>query len=147
MLKWQAAALLVLVWVQPAQSTERLALMEGPLSLIVTVNGLRCCDGTWRVALYHKDSKWMSESGMVRGRIGSVLADSQRVEIHGLPRGKYAIAVHQDLNGDGKLNRRFGLVPREPYGFSNDVGKYGPASFEEASFELNEDKEISITMH
>ena len=84
---------------------------------------------------------------MARGRIGMIESDNARVEIHGLPAGVYAIAVHQDLNNDGKLNRRLGLIPREPYGFSNNVGKYGPASFDKASFTLDGDTEMTIRIH
>lgn len=44
-----------------------------------------------------------------------------------------AIAVFQDLNGDGKLTKNgFGL-PIEPYGFSNNArGLLGPPSFSQA---------------
>ena len=38
-----------------------------------------------------------------------------------LPPGRYAIAVFQDLNGNGKLDASFFGVPKEPYGFSRDV--------------------------
>lgn len=120
---------------------------EGPLSLIVNVQGLKCCDGVLRIALYPEGSDWLEASGMARGRISMIDSDTQQIEIHGLPEGTYALAVHQDLNNDGKLNRRFGLIPREPYGFSNDVGKYGPASFKQASFHLARDMNITVSLH
>jgi len=72
---------------------------------------------------------------------------AQTFEIHGLPAGKYAVAVFQDLDNDNRLNRWLGLLPREPYGFSNNVGKYGPASFNKAAFDLSEDKSISIQLN
>ncbi len=122
-------------------------LLEGEFSLIVNVEGLVCCEGTLRLGVYHDKAFWMSETGMVRGRIGMVSSQTQKVEIHGLPKGNYAIAVHQDLNGDGKLNRRLGLIPKEPYGFSNNVGKYGPAAFGKASIYLDKDREITIVLN
>ena len=49
-----------------------------------------------------------------------------------------AIAVFQDLNGDGKLTKsRFGL-PVEPYGFSNNARSLlGPPSFSQAAFDIS----------
>lgn len=121
--------------------------VEGNLSLLVKLEGLQCCDGVLRLGVYHHKDYWMSNSGMIRGRISVVVAGSQTIEIHGLPAGIYAIAVHQDVNADGRFNRSFGILPREPYGFSNDAGKYGPASFHKASFGLNQDMNISINMN
>ncbi len=49
--------------------------------------------------------------------------------------GVYAIAVFQDLNADGVLNRGAFGAPTEPYGFSNNArGSFGPPSFQKASF-------------
>lgn len=54
------------------------------------------------------------------------------------------IAIFQDLNGDGKLTKNgFGL-PIEPYGFSNNArSTFGPPSFSQAAFKVNE-KSTSI---
>ena len=51
-----------------------------------------------------------------------------------IPAGKYAIAVFQDSNVDGKLTKNMFGVPKEPYGFSNNkYGKFGPPNFEVAA--------------
>jgi uncharacterized protein (DUF2141 family) len=65
-----------------------------------------------------------------------------------IPAGKYAIAVFQDSNGDGKLNKNMFGVPKEPYGFSNNkYGKFGPPDFEDVSFDVKEDTSISLTIN
>ena len=61
--------------------------------------------------------------------------------------GRYAIAVYQDLDNNNKLDRWLGLIPKEPYGFSNNVGRYGPVSFAQASFELQKDLTLLITLN
>ncbi len=122
-------------------------LPEGPLSLVVNVDGLRCCNGVLRLAVYNDADYWLSNTDMVRGRLGFILGESQTFEIHGLPAGKYAVAVFQDNDSDNKLDRWLGILPKEPYGFSNNVGKYGPVSFNQAAFELTEDKTISIQLN
>jgi uncharacterized protein (DUF2141 family) len=56
----------------------------------------------------------------------------------GLAPGRYAVAVFQDVNGNGELDRRPPGLPTEPYGFSNDVGRFAPPSFERALVRLDE---------
>lgn len=51
-----------------------------------------------------------------------------------------AIAVFQDLNGDGKLTKNSFGLPVEPYGFSNDARSLlGPPSFSQAAFTMKDD--------
>jgi len=64
-----------------------------------------------------------------------------------IPAGKYAIAVFQDCNVDGKLNKNMFGVPKEPYGFSkNKFGKFGPPDFKDVSFDVKGDTSISLTI-
>lgn len=119
---------------------------EGELSLIINISNIKCCSGTLLVAVYNDKSYWLQRTGMIRGRISLISKDEEQIEIHGLPSGQYSVAVHQDSNFNKKLDKYLGLIPREPYGFSNNVGKYGPASFEKASFDLMQDKEIHIKL-
>ena len=122
-------------------------LSEGPLSVVINVEGIKCCDGVMRLALYHDEAYWMSNTHIARGRLGFIQGDTQRFEIHGLPAGRYAVAVYQDVNSNNKLDRWFWTVPREPYGFSNNVGQYGPVSYEKAAFDLTQDSNLTIRLN
>ncbi len=122
-------------------------LPEGPLSVVVHVQGVRCCEGVLRLAVYNKSKYWMSPRHMVRGRLGFIQSEEQTFELHGLPPGDYAVAVYQDLDSNGKLDRWFGLIPKEPYGFSNNVGRHGPASFRKAAFNLQQDITITVVLN
>lgn len=59
------------------------------------------------------------------------------LRIQGVEPGDYAIAVFQDLNGNGRIDRPF-FIPTEPYGFSNDTGRIGPPRFEAAKVSVRE---------
>ena len=65
-----------------------------------------------------------------------------------LPPGRYAIAVFQDLNGNGKLDQSFFGVPKEPYGFSRDAEGSGltPPGFEAAAVSLGDEPQ-ALTIH
>lgn len=53
----------------------------------------------------------------------------------GLPAGSYAVSILHDENDDQKLNKTNLGLPKEGYGFSNNVvGAFGPPSWSRASF-------------
>lgn len=55
----------------------------------------------------------------------------------GLPAGRYAVAVYQDMNHNESLDRSILGMPTEPYGFSRDAAvRFGPPSFDEMVLEL-----------
>jgi uncharacterized protein (DUF2141 family) len=53
----------------------------------------------------------------------------------GLPSGNYAVSILHDENDDQKMNKNTFGIPKEGYGFSNNVvGAFGPPSWGRASF-------------
>ena len=53
-----------------------------------------------------------------------------------------AVAVFQDIDGNGKLTKSQLGIPSEPYGFSNNArGMFGPPAFMEAAFVLSSARE------
>lgn len=57
----------------------------------------------------------------------------------GLQPGRWAVAAYQDVNANGRLDTQpilFWQLPSEPFGFSNDVGRFSPPTFSGAAFEL-----------
>ncbi len=54
-----------------------------------------------------------------------------------LPEGDYAISLFHDENENKKLDTNFISIPKEAFGFSNNVlGVMGPPSFENAKFKV-----------
>ena len=60
----------------------------------------------------------------------------QNFEINGmLPHGEYAISLFVDSNGNKKIDKNFFGIPKEQYGFSNNVmGRMSAPSFDQAKF-------------
>ena len=69
---------------------------------------------------------------------GQATLGTVELRVRNVKPGTYAIAVFHDVNGNGKLDRSFIGLPNEPYGFSNDVGRRGPPSFEAARIVVRE---------
>ncbi|ANY84779.1 hypothetical protein BB934_38335 (plasmid) [Microvirga ossetica] len=59
--------------------------------------------------------------------------------------GTYAIAIFQDLNGNGRLDRTPLGLPLEPYGFSNDAGRLRRPTFAGASIQVG-DQDLRIAV-
>ena len=68
---------------------------------------------------------------------GAAVVGTVELRIRDVKPGDYAIAVFQDLNGNGRIDRPF-FVPTEPYGFSNDAGRRGLPRFEAAKVSVRE---------
>jgi uncharacterized protein (DUF2141 family) len=119
---------------------------EEQYSIIVNIQNIRCCEGVIMLGLYNEEDKWLDSTGMVRGRLSIANSDKQTIELHGLPAGEYAIAIIQDLNQNQKLDRKLGILPKEPYGFSNNTGRYGPGKYKNAKFTLDQDMVVTISL-
>jgi uncharacterized protein (DUF2141 family) len=58
--------------------------------------------------------------------------------------GTYAVAVFFDVNGNGKMDTNFLGIPKEKYGFSNNVYPLTrAANFKESSFSITGKEEVS----
>ena len=64
-----------------------------------------------------------------------------------LKEGDYAVKVLIDTNNNGDIDLNFFGLPKEQFGFSNNVlGLFGAPKFDKASFGLNMDKKIIINL-
>jgi uncharacterized protein (DUF2141 family) len=64
-----------------------------------------------------------------------------------LPPGRYAIAVFQDVNVNDRLDKNFFGVPKEPYGFSQNIfGTFGPPDFEAVAIDLGSGASVTLTI-
>lgn len=105
--------------------------------LRVTIRGLEPGIGRIYIQLIANARDFESRNGAVlRSEIHPVpAADTAIISFHGVPVGTYAVKVFQDLSGNGKLDKDFLGIPKEPFGFSNDaMGRTGPPTFAAASF-------------
>jgi uncharacterized protein (DUF2141 family) len=66
---------------------------------------------------------------------------------HDLPAGTYAVAILHDENDDQKMNNNFFGIPKEGYGFSNNVmGALGPPSFSRAAILFDGTQDLQVTI-
>lgn len=106
---------------------------KGNCSLTVKAWGFKNNNGFAMIGLWTHPEKWTEDAGKLVG--ARVVIKNLRAEAHfdHLACGSYAIALFQDANRNGILDKNFIGIPREGYGFSGK-GDYrtGPAKFDEA---------------
>lgn len=121
-----------------------LACRASAADLIVIVDHLKSRIGNVRAAVF--DDPKAFPKAMLQGQKSQVGDSAVTLTFKDLPKGRYAVSAYQDLNLNDKLDTNAFGMPKEPYGFSQKArGRFGPPSFEEASFEFgNEDKTIHI---
>ncbi len=71
---------------------------------------------------------------------------SHSIIFKNIPNGSYAIKLYHDENDNKKLDMNLFGIPSEGYGFSNNVGAYGPANFKDASFNITHNKTLKIDL-
>ena len=105
------------------------AVPAGAATLTVQVTGVESGEGQVFVGLCPTS---FEESTCTAGKRQPARPGAMRFSFPGVPAGRYAIAVYHDVNANGRLDKQIFGLPAEPYGFSNDVGRSAPPSFEGA---------------
>lgn len=121
--------------------------LQNDRSLTVQVTGVESEGGTLRLAVYASEESFMDETQIAYFAEASVTDKGPQKITLQLPDGVYALAIYHDLNDDRELNTNLLGIPRESYGFSNNVmGTFGPPSFREASFSVSDDTILAIDL-
>jgi uncharacterized protein (DUF2141 family) len=97
--------------------------------------------GTIYVSVCTKSAEW-SDNGKYTFTCEPLLGEQTSVAINSVPYGDYAIAIYQDVNGNGKFDTNFFGIPKEPYAFSNNkVPLFSEPSFEKCKFHFNQQQQ------
>jgi uncharacterized protein (DUF2141 family) len=102
----------------PATPKARVPLLKIPITVIVT--NLESPSATVEMSIYGPDDKFPSPDRQLKKYRVKPKNRILKVKIRGLPYGEYAIALYQDLKNDGKIDKNFLGIPKDPYGFSNN---------------------------
>lgn len=102
---------------------------------IVELDGVSLRGGNVLVSIYVSADGWLKDTSKAVLTMVHPASNGNRITIGPLPTGKcYAVGIHYDVNGNGRLDTRLGL-PDEPFAVSNNAsGKMGPPSFEASAF-------------
>ncbi|MFU8842538.1 MAG: DUF2141 domain-containing protein [Bacteroidales bacterium] len=119
----------------------------GQVSLMITIPNVSNDQGLIQIGLFNEKEHFPKEGKefliVIRKAESPVFVHT----IEGLQPGDYAIALMHDENADGVCNLNFFGIPKEGYGFSNNVKpRLSSPSFESARISLTVDQEIIINL-
>jgi uncharacterized protein (DUF2141 family) len=110
-----------------------IAMLAGAQSLTITVSHVDAGAGPLMFGIFNSEAEFpdgnLAASGLTPGDSNTVIYN-----IDNLSPGTYAVAIYQDNNENGQLDKSGLGIPKEPYGFSGSW-KRGAADFDEASFD------------
>lgn len=114
-------------------------------NITVSVDGANSNDGKMFLALYKEKTSFLKEPFKA---LKSEISNKEcQATFEDLPAGIYAVSIFHDENDNGKMDTNFMGIPKEDYGCSNGAtGFMGPPKWEDAKFELKENKSITITL-
>jgi uncharacterized protein (DUF2141 family) len=104
--------------------------------LKIEITNLRNNNGFVLVSLFKEKEGFPdnSEKAVKKLKLG-ISNKKASIILKDITPGIYAIAILHDENNDQKMNSNSLGIPKEGYGFSNNVfGVFGPPSFRKASF-------------
>jgi uncharacterized protein (DUF2141 family) len=112
--------------------------------LTIVVDGMEQTTGTLYVAVYDAEN-YMKKP--VYGAMGKVDKEEISVVLENVAPGEYAASIFHDENSNGKLDAGTYGIPVEKTGNSNNAkGTYGPPTFDDCKFTMEEDTVIYITL-
>jgi len=118
-------------------------------NLTVEVTNIKNKNGKVAIGLYNKDDNTFANPTKYYKAI-FIEIDSKKVvyTFENIQNGTYAVSVMHDENENGKLDKNILGIPKEGYGFSNNVKPaFRSANFKEAKFELLGNKTVNIEMN
>lgn len=123
-------------------------LLQAQNSINLEITGFKNDLGKVRVALYSQEDQFlevpfMAQNALIKNNVAYLIFKD-------VPQGTYAISCYHDEDNDNKMKMRFGFIPVEDYGCSNNArGFMGPPSWHDAKFTVanNEEKKIMINLN
>jgi len=113
----------------------------------VRVSGIQPPKGEIMIGLFKNQSGFPNIAKRFKGVHLDIHGKSISYVFRHIPKGTYAVAVVHDQNRNGKLDSNLFGIPKEGYGFSNNVHHaLRAATFNEAHFTLQDKKSFTIHM-
>lgn len=115
--------------------------------LSLSIQNIEEVKGTIEVGVFDKADGFLEKGKAIKNYSIPVKEKTVTYTIKDLPEGEYAISLYQDVNSDGKCNRNFIGIPKEPYAFStNFKPKFSAPKFKDCSFSLTKNKTLNIDL-
>ncbi|MCI4642309.1 MAG: DUF2141 domain-containing protein [Flavobacteriaceae bacterium] len=140
-MKWFFLALgPILLWLHPKQT-------PAYTRISIHVQEVKAPLGVLRIALYDKEAHFLDFKSVFASKVVPATKGTTTVLLDSIPAGTYAIALYQDQNNNGQMDKNWFGIPTEPLGFSKaKLRTFGPPKFKDCMFVLDGDMRIDIPL-
>lgn len=115
--------------------------------LTVQIQNIEKVQGKIVVGIFNTDKDFLKEGVAIKTYTINVDKTTETLIITDLPKGDYAISLYHDENSDDECNRNFLGIPKEGYGFSNNIKpKFSAPTYQDCKFSLMKDVTQSIKL-
>lgn len=115
--------------------------------LTIKISNIEKIKGEIKVGVYNTDTNFLKEGHAIKNYSIKVENNTALLTITDLPEGEYAVTMYHDQNSDNECNRNFIGIPKEPYGFSNNIKpKMSAPKYKDCKFTLSENKILNIKL-
>ncbi|MFA6618296.1 MAG: DUF2141 domain-containing protein [Candidatus Neomarinimicrobiota bacterium] len=115
--------------------------------LTIEILNIEDLEGDIRIGVFNRSENFLKQGFTYKNYIVKVQDSTETIIINDLPPGEYAFILYHDKNADTKMNRNFLGIPKEPFGFSNNLKpKFSKPTFEECKFLLEKDLVLQIPL-
>ncbi|MDZ7596062.1 MAG: DUF2141 domain-containing protein [Thiobacillus sp.] len=121
-----------------------LCLPADAATLTVNLDGIKPGGGPLTVLLFDRAEGFPKEARASQRHV--LPAGKKTLALDGLKPGEYAVMAYHDEDGNGELNRLFGMIPQEGWGLSNNPKVTGKPKFKDAAVALPE-AGAAVTLH
>lgn len=112
--------------------------------LTIKISNIEKMQGEIKVGVFNTGTNFLKQGAAIKNYSIKVDKNTALLTITDLPKGEYAITMYHDENSDNECNRNFIGIPKEPYGFSNNIKpRMSAPKYEDCKFALTE----NITLH
>lgn len=119
---------------------------ENP-QLTITIDNIGLLEGKIRIGVFNKKKGFLKREAAIKHYYITVKNSIESIKITDLPKGDYAFSLFHDENSDDVCNLNFLGIPKEPYGFSNNIKpKFSAPSYADCTFSLDKDILLKVTL-
>jgi len=115
----------------------------------ISISNIKAKRGNLMIGWYNSEASYNERNNPIFKKLVTVNQQKEvTVVFEKIPAGKYAISMFLDENGNKEMDTNFLGIPKEQYGFSNNVlPATRAANFDEASFDVKDNPStISIRL-
>ncbi|WP_348824496.1 DUF2141 domain-containing protein [Flavobacterium aestuarii] len=114
-------------------------------SLTVNISALKNNNGLLTAEIYNSKNKFLKSP--YKKEASTIKSNTASITFTDIPKGEYTVMVYHDENKNGKLDKNFIGMPKEPVACSNNAkGFMGPPKYEDAKFTVSADTKMNIKM-